>query len=268
MYQGVFPKSSPILPSVQYIAYARIQTLEDQAYTGEPLTPKPTLTYGGRTLVEGTDYTLAYSNNVKLGTATITITGKGNFEGTTTTTFEIVRKTVDISLATISPIADQVYTGEPLYPMPTLTYGGRTLVDGKDYTLAHENNTNVGYATIVIAGRGEFEGFVEVGFRIVEARWTRLSGRGRYDTMAAIVSEGFGSIRWAVIATGTNFPDALVASSLAGYRNCPVILTDSKQLSEQAHRELVRLGVDKGYVIGGTGSVPASVMDRCMHLTS
>ena len=41
------------------------------------------------TLTEGTDYTLSYSNNFEVGWATITITGIGNFTGTTTTGFEI-----------------------------------------------------------------------------------------------------------------------------------------------------------------------------------
>ena len=43
-------------------------------------------------LVYGTDYTVSYSNNVNVGTATATITGLGNYQGTLTTTFEIVRE--------------------------------------------------------------------------------------------------------------------------------------------------------------------------------
>ncbi len=43
-------------------------------------------------LVYGTDYTVSYSNNVNVGTATATITGLGNYQGTLTTTFEIVRQ--------------------------------------------------------------------------------------------------------------------------------------------------------------------------------
>ena len=87
------------------------------------------------------------------------------------------------------------------------------------------------------------------------ATWTRLAGQGRYDTMAAIVGEGFATSSWAVVATGQNFPDALAASALAGYRNCPVILTKSNELSAQAASELKRLGVKNVYIMGGEAAV-------------
>ena len=59
-------------------------------YTGEAQTPLK-LTYNGMTLQEGTDFTVQYSNNVAVGEATATITGKGNYSGTATKTFSIVK---------------------------------------------------------------------------------------------------------------------------------------------------------------------------------
>ena len=91
------------------------------------------------------------------------------------------------------------------------------------------------------------------------ATWTRLAGNGRYDTMAAIVTEGFSKSDWAVIATGGNFPDALAASALAGAKGCPVILTAPNALSAQARSQLSRLGVKNVYIMGGTGAVSSSV---------
>ena len=44
---------------------------------------------GGRTLAAGTDYTVSYSNNVEPGTATVTLTGIGNYTGSVSTTFTI-----------------------------------------------------------------------------------------------------------------------------------------------------------------------------------
>ena len=62
-------------------------------YTGKALKPtviaKITLNGKTVTLKAGTDYTVKYSNNMKPGTATATITGKGNFTGTMTLTFRI-----------------------------------------------------------------------------------------------------------------------------------------------------------------------------------
>ena len=65
-------------------------------YTGKALKPKETvkMKVGGSTvtLVKGTDYTVTYKNNKDVGTATVTVKGKGNFTGTLTLTFEIVKK--------------------------------------------------------------------------------------------------------------------------------------------------------------------------------
>ena len=86
-------------------------------------------------------------------------------------------------------------------------------------------------------------------------RWSRLAGGNRYQTMQKISQAGFAKASWAVIATGANFPDALMAASLAGARNCPVILTAPHALSPEAHAELVRLGVRNAYIVGGTSAV-------------
>jgi hypothetical protein len=59
-------------------------------YTGKAIKPSLSLNYGGDTkLTNGTDYTVKFSDNTKVGTATITITGKGHYTGTTTVTFKI-----------------------------------------------------------------------------------------------------------------------------------------------------------------------------------
>ena len=75
------------------ITNTEIGDVSDQTYTGSALTPNPTITYNGTTLTEGTDYTLSYSNNINAGEATITITGMGDYEGTTTKTFNITQAT-------------------------------------------------------------------------------------------------------------------------------------------------------------------------------
>lgn len=56
--------------------------IPDQAYTGKAITPNVTITDGsGTVLVKGTDYNVSYSNNVNIGTASVTITGIGNYAG-------------------------------------------------------------------------------------------------------------------------------------------------------------------------------------------
>jgi putative cell wall-binding protein len=89
--------------------------------------------------------------------------------------------------------------------------------------------------------------------------WTRLSGTDRHDTMAAIVSEGWKTSEYVVVASSANFPDALAASSLAGVHDAPVVLTAPTALSAQARDAIASLGAAHVYLIGGTAAVSASV---------
>ena len=78
------------------ISNVDVGSISDQAYTGSAITPVPVLSKilngsSKYTLVKDTDYTLSYSNNTNVGTATITATGKGNFTGTKIITFKIVQ---------------------------------------------------------------------------------------------------------------------------------------------------------------------------------
>ena len=72
------------------VSGAVLDLIPDQLHTGSEITPVPRVTFGKNELVRGRDFSLAWSNNTEVGTATVTVTGVGNFEGTTSTTFEIV----------------------------------------------------------------------------------------------------------------------------------------------------------------------------------
>ena len=71
----------------------KIDPIEPMEYTGEPrvLTEFSLSDDSGKVLVEGTDYELSYKNNIYVGTATLTITGKGNYTGEKTINFKIVQ---------------------------------------------------------------------------------------------------------------------------------------------------------------------------------
>lgn len=71
------------------ISAVTVAPVADQPYTGSVVTPEITVTDGIIILREGTDYTVTYSNNVDEGTATVNITGKGNYSGFSTTSFII-----------------------------------------------------------------------------------------------------------------------------------------------------------------------------------
>ena len=69
-------------------------TVNDQVYTGKEIQPAVKVEYGGKTLNKGNDYTVNYSNNMDIGTASVTVTGKGNYTGTKSATFKIKPKAV------------------------------------------------------------------------------------------------------------------------------------------------------------------------------
>ena len=116
---------------------------------------------------------MSYSDNINVGTATITITGKGNFAGTTSKTFSIsARAMSDTSVANVS---SQTYTGNGISPLPTITYNNKTLKKDTDYTLSYSDNINAGTATITITGKGNFTGMTSMTFIITQKSAEKLN---------------------------------------------------------------------------------------------
>lgn len=152
-------------------------------YNGTARTPEPTVTFGSTTLQAGTHYTVSYKNNVNAGTATVTVTGKGDYEGSKSATFKIVP--ADIDRAKVTSIKNQAYTGKALKPSPKITFGGKTLKKGTDYTLSYAKNKKVGKATVTIKGKGNFSGTKKVTFKIVpkETKVKRLKAGAKAFTV-------------------------------------------------------------------------------------
>ena len=141
-------------------------------YTGSPIQATgATLTVGGTTLTEGTDYTLSYTDNVKVGTASATATGIGACTGSLKTTFDIAP--ADMSLTSVT-MPNLPYTGQAMSPQPkSVTYevdGVTTeLAVGVDYqVVGFTNNTNIGDATVVLQGMGNFTGTLIANWKIVQ----------------------------------------------------------------------------------------------------
>ena len=143
-----------------------VEAIADQTYTGSALMPKVVVKAGSKVLTQNVDYTVLYSNNVNVGTASVKITGKGSYKGSYTENFKIVA--CSIAQATCSRIADQTYSGKAIEPTFTVTYKNRTLRKGTDYTVSFKDNVNIGTATVKITGKGNFEGTKEITFKITE----------------------------------------------------------------------------------------------------
>ena len=67
---------------------AILASVDSQPYTGSAITPKPVVT-DGSALAENTDFTYSYESHTYVGTATVKITGIGNYTGEKSTTFAI-----------------------------------------------------------------------------------------------------------------------------------------------------------------------------------
>ena len=129
---------------------------EGSKYDGEEHKNKPTVTdtKTNRTLVEGTDYTLAYSEDViNAGTVTVTVTGIGNYEGSFEVTYEITKRNVTLTSGSASKVYDKTaltndtvtVSGDGFAKNEGATYkvtGSRTKVGTSKNTFTYELKSN------------------------------------------------------------------------------------------------------------------------------
>ena len=166
-------------------------------YNGSAQTPAVTLMKGTTTLTSGTDYTVSYSNNTNAGTATVTITGMGNYTGTKTANFTINPK--NASNLTISSIAAVTYNGSAQTPTVTVKDGITTLTSGTDYTVSYSNNTNAGTATVTITGMGNYTGTKTANFTINPKNASNLT----INSIAAVTYNGSAQTPTVTVKDGT-----------------------------------------------------------------
>lgn len=90
--------------------------VEDQDYTGEALTPDVTVKLGDKTLEKDADYTVEYRDNTKPGEATVTISGRGAYEGTVEAHFKVTKRRSDEPTQSVTMYRlYNSYTGEHFY---------------------------------------------------------------------------------------------------------------------------------------------------------
>ena len=147
----------------------------DFPYTGKPITPEITVTVEGKTLVQDTDYTVTYENNVEPGTAKAVVQGMDGYTGTVEMPFTIQKAQepeqppVELTKEDVSLENSRFpYTGKPITPAVTVTADGKTLEEGSDYTLTYRDNEKPGTATVTVEGKGGYTGKVTLSFTIFE----------------------------------------------------------------------------------------------------
>ena len=147
---------------------AKIEAVPNQTYRGKdyPSKPNPTITRDGRTLVKDLDYELKYSGNDQAGSATVTITGIGNYTGTITKPFTILPMSLEDESIEASITPKVTYNGKERKPTPKVVLNGRTLLINRDFKVEYKNNKEVGKATATVIGQGNFTGKKVLTFKI------------------------------------------------------------------------------------------------------
>jgi len=133
------------------IAGATFATIANKKFTGTAITLQPSEisgTFSTYTL-QTSDYSVgSYSANTDAGSATVTLNGAGNFNGTKTVNFTIVPASLDTDV-TVS-VSDQSNTGEVIKPKPIVKLGDVTLQEGTHYSLSYPDtdpNAYIGEGT-------------------------------------------------------------------------------------------------------------------------
>jgi hypothetical protein len=145
--------------------FKSVLSFESAAYDGKEKKPSVTIKNGSVKLIKGTDYTVSYKNNKNAGTASVIITGIGNYFGELKSSFVISPKT--LKNVKVSKVSDKAYTRKALKPSVIVKDGSRILKEGRDYTLTYKNNVKKGKATITIYGTGNYKGTRSISFQIV-----------------------------------------------------------------------------------------------------
>lgn len=167
-----------------------IAAIPNQTYTGSEIEPAVSVSLSGKALNENNDFSVAYANNINVGTADVTVKGAGDFKMfASRANFTIVTRS--IALASVAPIVEQDYTGSAVTPSLTITDGANILVEGRDYTVSYSNNINEGTATAKITGIGNYSGSASAEFTINN----QSSLQRLFNSVSAIFNSLFARIR-------------------------------------------------------------------------
>lgn len=169
---------------------AKVDDITAKIYTGKEIKPECKITVGDVVLTEGTDYTVTYTDNINVGTGTVSIKGKGDYTGTLTKKFKIQAASVQEKKITLSK-TNYVYDGNKKQPSVKI----KGLKNGTDYKVSYQSNKNIGTAKVIINGIGNYTGKVTKTFKIglkkptlkitpgskkVTLKWSKISGADGY----------------------------------------------------------------------------------------
>ncbi|MEE3377450.1 MAG: hypothetical protein VZR35_03120, partial [Lachnospiraceae bacterium] len=177
-YTGTITGTFVIEPKA--LETSMVGAVKAQTYTGAALTPAVSVTDGSTALAAGTDYTVTYTNNTNAGTATIKVTGKGNYKGTVSVTFAINKAAPSLKFAKSSltkTSLDGAFTNKL-----TATTDGAVTFASSDTKVAVVNKTS-GKVTIKGIGTATITATAAAGtnYKAGSAKYTLTVKDGRTD---------------------------------------------------------------------------------------
>ena len=208
-YTGAITKTFQInaKPVSEELMISLSQTV--YTYTGAAILPEITVKHGTMLLVKNIDYTVGYTNNTKPGTAKVTITGKGNYSGRVVKNFRINAKLVS-GMKLNGLQTTYRYNGSKITPALTLMDGAKKLIKNTDYTVTYTNNVNVGTATVIIQGKGNYTGSLKKVYQIIPGTptlkltsgskkatisWSKVKGTNGYEVYLSTSKTGKYSLK-------------------------------------------------------------------------
>ena len=139
-YTGTKTVNFKIQPkSLQEVVLSPIKA---KTYTGTVIKPNITIKDAGKDLVLNTDYKVKFSNNKKVGTAKVVVTGKGNYTGSLSSEFTI--KQASMKKAKLIMAESVAYTGKAVKPSVKVFFGEKKLKAKRDYTVSYSKNIVMG----------------------------------------------------------------------------------------------------------------------------
>ena len=175
-YTGIVSREFTITKEPVNISGAKISAIDDQEFAKTFITPAVDVTYAGKALVEGTDYKVSYSNNYNVGTATVYITGYGNYVGSKKITFNITKRDITGYTAVLAQ-TDMTYTGKTITPDVVSISGvdGSFVIDDEEldvFVIKYAGNVNAGTAkvTATAGSNSNYTGSVTAQFKIAPAQ--------------------------------------------------------------------------------------------------
>lgn len=215
-----------------------IADIDAQTYTGNAIKPTLTVTDGNAALALNTDYTVAYTDSIDAGTATATITGKGNYTGSAVKNYTI--GAMSISGFTVNVDASQTYTysGQAHKPRVTVSNAsdGAQLAINTDYTVAYRDSINAGTATVTVTGKGNYTGTKEATYTInpldasqteITLEMTSFVYNGEEQT-PAVTSVSFGTTPTVVPTITSSDYDVTYSNNINASETAPTVTVTFK----------------------------------------